>query len=204
MTDDTDKDEKRAPRWIGPATEYGPLVLFVIAYWADGLMTATKVIVAATLLAVALSFALTRKLPWMPVVTAVIVAIFGGLTILLDDAIFIKMKPTIVQLLFAGVLVGTLAFGKLPLKKVMGGGLHLPDHAWRQLSLRFALFFLVMAGLNELVWRTQSTDFWVTFKVGGILGLTFLFVMAQVPFISRHALHDGDADGRDQPGGDRH
>ena len=190
-----DKAQKAAPKWIGPATEYGPLILFLIAYFLDGLMTATKVVVAATLVAVALSVILTRKLPWMPIVTAAIVTIFGGLTILLDDEIFIKMKPTIVQLLFAAVLLGALAFGRLPLKKVMGGGLSLPDHAWRTLSLRFGLFFIVMAGINEAVWRTQSTDFWVTFKVVGILGLTFLFVMAQVPFISRHS-EEQEAGGR--------
>lgn len=185
MTDENSA-RKAPPKWIGPATEYGPLILFLIAYLLDGLMTATKMVVAATLVAVALSVLLTRKLPWMPIVTAAIVAVFGGLTILLDDEIFIKMKPTIVQLLFAAVLLGALAFGRLPLRKVMGGGLVLPDHAWRTLTARFGLFFIVMAGVNELVWRTQSTDFWVTFKVGGILGLTFLFVMAQVPFISKH------------------
>jgi len=185
MTDE-DSARKPPPKWIGPATEYGPLILFLIAYLLDDLMTATKVVVGATLVAVALSFLLTRKLPWMPIITAAIVAVFGGLTIALDDEIFIKMKPTIVQLLFAAVLLGALALGRLPLKKVMGGGLILPDHAWRTLTTRFGLFFVVMAGLNELVWRTQTTDIWVTFKVGGILGLTFLFVMAQVPFISKH------------------
>lgn len=182
----SDDDKRPGPKWVGPASEYGPLILFVIAYWLDGLMTATKVVVVATLVAVALSVWLTRKLPWMPVITAAIVTVFGGLTILLDDEIFIKMKPTIVQLLFAAVLLGALAFNRLPLKKVMGGGIAMPDHAWRTLSLRFGVFFIVMAGLNEAVWRTQSTDFWVTFKVGGLLGLTFLFVMTQVPFISRH------------------
>ncbi|MEQ8601762.1 MAG: septation protein A [Marivibrio sp.] len=193
MTDE-DSARKAPPKWIGPATEYGPLVLFLVAYLLDDLMTATKVVVAATLVAVALSVVLTRKLPWMPIVTAAIVAVFGGLTILLDDEIFIKMKPTIVQALFAAVLLGALAFGRLPLKKVMGGGLVLPDHAWRTLTVRFGVFFIAMAALNELVWRTQSTDLWVTFKVGGILGLTFLFVMAQIPFISRHT-EDAEADG---------
>lgn len=196
MTESRD-GERAAPKWVGPASEYGPLILFVIAYWLDGLMMATKVVIGATLIAVALSVWLTRKLPWMPVVTAVIVTVFGGLTILLDNEIFIKMKPTIVQLLFAAVLLGALAVNRLPLKKVMGGGIAMPDHAWRQLSLRFGLFFIVMAGVNEAVWRTQSTDFWVTFKVVGILGLTFLFVMSQVPFISRHGTHrTGEDDGQ--------
>ncbi|MCR9220305.1 MAG: septation protein A [Alphaproteobacteria bacterium] len=181
-------DAKSAPRWIGPATEYGPLALFLIAYLLDGLMTATKVVVAATLVAVALSIALTRKVPWMSVVTAAVVAVFGGLTIWLDDEIFIKMKPTIVQVLFAVALLGALALRRLPLKLLMGSGIALPDAAWRALTVRFGLFFLAMAALNEAVWRTQSTDFWVTFKVAGILGLTFLFVMAQIPFISRHSL----------------
>lgn len=191
-------DRPAAPKWLGPATEYGPLVLFFAAYWLDGLMTATKVVVAATLVAVALSYLMTRKLPWMPIITAAVVTVFGGLTILLEDEIFIKMKPTIVQLLFAAVLLGALAFGKLPLKKLMGGGLSMPDSAWRTLSMRFGLFFIVMAGLNEAVWRTQSTDVWVTFKVAGILGLTLLFVVTQIPFLTRHAEEiAGKGDGKD-------
>jgi len=163
-------------------------------------MLATKVVIGATLVAVALSVIVAGKLPWMPVVTAVIVTVFGGLTIFLDDEVFIKMKPTIVQVLFAGVLFGALLFGRLPLKKVMGGGLSLPDAAWRSLSVRFALFFIVMAGLNEVVWRTQSTDFWVTFKLAGILGLTFAFVMCQVPFINRHSIAPDQTDKSDPPG----
>ncbi len=102
------------------------------------------------------------------------------------------MKPTIVQALFSVVLLGALALGRLPIKKVMGGSLQMPDSAWRQLSFRFAVFFLVMAGLNEVVWRTQSTDFWVTFKVAGILGLTLAFTMSQVPFIARNAIDSSD------------
>jgi len=126
----------------------------------------------------------------MAVVTAVLVCVFGGLTLALQDATFIKMKPTIVQLLFAAVLAGGVALGRSPLKFVIGGAFDLDDRAWRTLSLRFAAFFTVMAGLNELVWRTQDEETWVFFKVFGILGLTVLFAVAQTPFLMRHSRSD--------------
>lgn len=176
----------RKPGWLTPATDYGPLGLFLAAYLKYDLMVATAVLVLAALVAVALGYAIARHVPKMALVSAGLVLVFGGLTLILKDATFIKMKPTIVQLLFAIVLGGGVALGRSPLKFVMGGALDLHDDAWRRLSLRFAAFFAVMAALNELVWRTQEEEFWVFFKVFGLLGLTVLFAMAQTPFMMRH------------------
>ena len=186
--------ETASPRWLKPTTEYGPLGAFLIAYWQAGLMPATAVLIGATAIALALSVAIARRVPMMPLVTAVIVGIFGGLTLWLEDETFIKMKPTIVQALFGIVLLGGLAFGRPLLKPLLGTSWPMTDAGWRQLTLRFGIFFFVMAGLNEIVWRTQSTDFWVGFKVFGIIGLTLLFALAQVPLMQRHHLAESGQD----------
>ena len=179
-----------APAWVKPATEYGPIVVFFLAYLGWGLLPATAAILVATVVALILSFATTRSVPVMPVVTAVLLGVFGGLTLWLQDDTFIKMKPTIVQALFAVALLGGLAFGRPLLKPMLGGVWPVDDSGWRKLTLRFGLFFAAMAVLNEIVWRTQSTDVWVSFKVFGILILTMVFAAAQAPLITRHRLPD--------------
>jgi intracellular septation protein len=153
-----------------------------------GIFTATGIFVPAVLLALAVGYALTRHLPLMPLVTAIVVVVFGALTLMLQDETFIKLKPTIVYVLFAAVLLGGLAFGKSLLGLVFDSVFHLTDEGWRKLTLRWALFFLVLAALNELVWRTQSTDFWVTFKVFGVLPLTLVFGALQYPLITKYAV----------------
>jgi intracellular septation protein len=176
----------RAPRWLRPAVDYGPLVAFFVTYVTLGLMAATAVLIAASLVALLAAWVLERRVPLVPLVTAAIVAVFGGLTLWLQDQTFIKMKPTIVQALFALVLLGGLAMRRPILKPLLGPMMPpMSDAAWRQFTLRYALFFVAMAALNELVWRTQSTDFWVTFKVFGLSGLTFLFILSQIPFVGR-------------------
>ena len=177
-----------APRWLAPLTDYGPLAVFFAAYLLADLMTATAALMAATLAALALSYAVARRIPVMAVVTAAIVGVFGGLTLALQDDTFIKMKPTIVQLIFAAILFAGLALRRSPLKAVLGKALELDDAGWRSLSLRYALFFAAMAALNEAVWRTQSESFWVSFKVFGLAALTVAFTLAQMPLISRHQL----------------
>ena len=152
-----------------------------------GIFTATAVFIPAVLLALAVGYALTRHLPIMPLVTAVVVVAFGGLTLALQNETFIKLKPTIVYLLFGSVLLGGLAFRKPLLGMVFDSVFHLTDEGWRKLTLRWALFFFVLAILNELVWRTQSTDFWVNFKVFGVLPLTFLFGALQYPLLTKYA-----------------
>ena len=182
-------DEMKAPGWVRPTADYGPLVLFFGAYWFSGLMAATAVIVAASLVALALTWFYERRVPMMPLVTAGVVTVFGGLTLWLQDETFIKMKPTIVQLIFAAVLLGGLAFGKPLLKPLFGKMMPaMSDEGWHGLTFRYGLFFIAMAVLNEIVWRTQSTDFWVNFKVFGIMALTIGFIMLQMPFMNRHLL----------------
>lgn len=178
--------ERTAPRWLKPATEYGPLAVFLAVYATAGLLPATAALLAATLAGLALSWLYLRRLPAMALVTAGVVAVFGGLTLWLQDETFIKMKPTIANALLAAVLLGGLALGRMPLKLLFGTALDLTEPGWRALTLRCGLFFAAMAGLNEIVWRTQSTDVWVSFKVFGLLGLTFAFMLAQAPLIARH------------------
>jgi intracellular septation protein len=174
------------PRWLKPAIDYGPLAVFFASYVSFGLMAATAALIAASLIALLLAWLLERRVPLVPLVTAAIVVVFGGLTLWLQDETFIKMKPTIVQAIFALTLLGGLAFGRPLLKPLLGPMMPpMSDRAWRQFTLRYALFFVAMAGLNELVWRTQSTDFWVTFKVFGLPALTILFILSQIPFVGR-------------------
>ncbi len=185
---------KLAPPWLKPAVDYGPLVAFFAAYWLGDLYIATAAIMAATGVAVLLSYGIERRVPTMPVVTAVIVMVFGGLTLWLNDERYIKMKPTLVQALFAVVLFGGLLMRKPLLKPLMESAWRLTDRGWTILTMRFAIFFAVMAVLNELVWRTTSTDFWVNFKIFGILALTFVFTAFQVPLITRHQVVQSEQD----------
>jgi intracellular septation protein len=151
-----------------------------------GIFVATAVFMAAVVIALAISYALTRHLPIMPLVTAVVVLVFGSLTLVLHDELFIKLKPTIIYLLFGGVLLGGLALGKPVLGVVFDSVFHLTEEGWRRLTLRWALFFFALAILNEIVWRTQSTDFWVNFKVFGVVPLTFLFAAMQYPLLTKY------------------
>lgn len=177
---------KAAPRWLAPVTDYGPLAVFFAAYLLGDLMTATAALMIATVVALALGLAVARRVPVMAVVTAVIVGVFGGLTLVFHDDTFIKMKPTVVQLIFAAILFAGLVLRRSPLKAVLGKALDIDDEGWRKLSLRYALFFVAMAALNELVWRTQTESLWVSFKVFGLAALTVAFTFAQMPLIARH------------------
>jgi intracellular septation protein len=167
--------------------DLGPLVVFFFANSHYGIFVATAVFMAAILIALAISYAMTRHLPIMPLVTAVVVVVFGGLTLILHDELFIKVKPTIIYVLFGGVLLGGLAFGKSLLGVVFDSVFHLTEEGWRKLTLRWAIFFLALAVLNEIVWRTQTTDFWVGFKVFGVVPLTFVFAALQYPLLQKYA-----------------
>lgn len=180
--------KQSAPSWLRPAVDYGPLAVFFIAYFTADLFVATAALMAATVVVLVLSLVIERRVPAMPLITAAVVGVFGGLTLWLQDETFIKMKPTIVQVLFAVVLLGGLATGHPLLKMLLGKTISMDEEGWRKLTFRYGLFFLVMAGLNEAVWRTQSTDFWVSFKVFGIMGLTIAFALSQVPTMTRHGL----------------
>lgn len=165
--------------------DFLPLVIFLIGYKWLGIFEATAALMVTTLAVVAVLFVLERKVAVTPLITAVIVGIFGGLTLWLRDESFVKMKPTAVNLLFAAILLGGCLRGKGLLRHIMGAGLKLTDRGWWLLSLRFGVFFLCMAALNEIIWRTLPTDWWVNFKVFGLLGLTFLFILLQGRLIER-------------------
>ena len=175
---------------VKPVTEYGPLIVFFGAYVLYDLITATAALMIATAAALGLSYAVARRVPLMPLITAGVVGVFGGLTLWLNDETFIKLKPTIVQAMISAILLGGLAFRQSLLKPVLGAAWQMNDEGWRRLTLRFGVFFAAMALLNELVWRTQSTDFWVSFKVFGIMGLTFVFILTQLPLLNRHRIGD--------------
>ena len=165
------------------ALDLGPLVLFFFANSRYGIFAATATFMVAVLAALAVSYVLTRQLPIMPVVTAIIVLVFGGLTLILHDDTFIKIKPTILYALFGAVLLGGLFFDKPLLGVVFDSLFHLTEEGWRKLTLRWAIFFFALAVLNEIVWRNTSTNVWVDFKVFGVLPLTFLFGALQLPLL---------------------
>ncbi len=172
------------------ALDIGPLFLFFFANARAGLFVATGVFMVAVLLALVVSYALTRHVAMMPVVTAAVVLVFGGLTLILHDDTFIKMKPTIIYSVFAAMLAGGLIFKKQFLEIVFDQVFHLTHEGWHKLTLRWIYFFIVMAVLNEIVWRTQSTDFWVSFKLFGAVPLTFVFAALQYPLLQKYAVKD--------------
>ena len=175
------------------ALELGPLGIFFLANQRAGIFTATGIFIAATLVSLAIHYALVRKLPIMPLVSGVVVMVFGGLTLFLQDELFIKLKPTIVNTLFGLTLLGGLYFRKPLLAIVMDSMFNLTDEGWRKLTFRWAIFFFVLAALNEIVWRTQTTDFWVSFKVFGIMPITIAFALAQTPLLMGYEVKDSEA-----------
>jgi len=176
------------------ALEMGPLVLFFIAYNKFGIFAGTGTLMVATVAALAVTYALTRHLPVMPMVTAIMVMIFGGATLLLHDDTFVKMKATVAYLLFATALLGGLLFGKALLSVAFDSVMNLTEEGWRKLTLRWGLFFIVMAAVNEVVWRTQTENFWVNFKVFGFVPLTIVFALSQTPLMLKYELKDEDAE----------
>ena len=170
--------------------DVGPLAVFFIFYTKSGLQASILPLMIATVIAVLFSYILEKKIPIMPTVGAGIVLIFGGLTIYFDNEIFIKMKPTIINLIFAVILYGGILVKKTLLKILLGAALKLEEEGWRKLTNRWIGFFIALAILNEIVWRTQSTDIWVNFKVFGIIPITFIFTMTQFPLIKKYQIED--------------
>jgi intracellular septation protein len=187
MNENHDKALRAMPPLLKVAVEAGPLVAFFIANAKAGIFWGTGIYMVAAAIALAIAWIMTRRVAIVPVVTLVFVIAFGALTLALHDATFIKMKVTIINALFGAILIGGLAFGRSLLKPVFGEAMALDDEGWKKLTLRWGLFFLAVAILNEIVWRSVSTDTWVNFKVFGILPLTFIFALAQMPLMQRHA-----------------
>ena len=178
------------PRKLDPtlkfALELGPLVLFFLAFWKFGIFVATGVMMAGVVVTLSVSWWKLRRLPIMPVVTGVIVLIFGSLSLIFHNDMLIKVKPTVLYSLFAAALFFGLAMKKPILQIMFDGALHLTPEGWRILTWRWAFFFLALAVLNEAVWRTQTTELWITFKSFGFLPLTVLFALAQTPVVMKH------------------
>jgi len=170
--------------------DIGPLAVFFIFYSRNGLQASILPFMLATVIAVLFSYILEKKIPIMPTLGAGIILIFGGLTIYFDNEVFFKMKPTIINILFAAILYGGMLIKKPLLKKLLGAALKLKEEGWRILTHRWIGFFIALAILNEIVWRTQSTDVWVNFKVFGILPITFVFTMTQFPLIKKYQVED--------------
>lgn len=170
------------------AVEIGPLLVFFIGNSRYGIFAGTAAFMAATVVSLVASQILLKRIATMPLITGVFVLVFGGLTLWLQDAEFIKMKPTIVNGLFAAILFGGLLTKRLFLKVVFGDVMQLSEEGWRVLTLRWTLFFVFLALLNELVWRSFSTDTWVAFKVFGIMPITFLFALAQVGILKKYEI----------------
>jgi intracellular septation protein len=184
------------------ALDIGPLVLFVAAYARFGIFAATGTLMVAVVAALAVSYWLIRRWPIMPVVTVIVVMIFGGLTLALHDETFIKLKPTIIYSLFGAVLAGGYVFDRPFLAIVFDSMFHISEEGWRKLTLRWAAFFFVLAALNEAIWRTQSTDFWVNFKLFGFTALTFAFAALQYPLLMRHAVPEAQTEGSGEAAGE--
>lgn len=201
---DTDAraEEKKegASQMVRLAIEIGPLVIFFLLNsrahqifgneQAENIFYATGIFMVATVISLGYSYARFRKVPTMPLVSGIFIIIFGALTLWLQDELFIKLKPTIVNSLFAMGLLGAAALGKPILKQLFDGAFKITDKGWMVLTIRWGLFFVFLALVNEIIWRNFSTDFWVSFKLFGIMPLTIIFGMAQIPVLTRYALRE--------------
>jgi intracellular septation protein len=184
------------------ATELGPLVIFFAANAKFGLFAATGAFMVAIVAAIIVSYVVTRHVPIMALVTAFIVLVFGGLTLALHDETFIKVKPTIIYSLFAATLGIGLLFGRSFIALMFDQMFNLTPAGWKQLTIRWALFFAAMAVLNEIIWRTQTTDFWVAFKAFGVIPITAVFAMLQTPLIKRYHIEPATDEAGDLERGD--
>ena len=190
------------------ALELGPLIVFffanargaqiaaefpVLNSLGGPIFIATALFMAATIISLVVSYAIARTLPIMPLVSGVVVMVFGLLTLYLKDDTFIKMKPTIINTLFGSVLLIGLYFGKSFLKIVFDAAFQIDEAGWKKMTFRWGLFFLFLAVINEIVWRNTTTDTWVTFKVWGVMPITLLFTFSQLPLIMKHSLEGKNA-----------
>lgn len=205
----TEAERKEVPPLLKLALELGPLLVFffanargesliesfpVLGQIGEPIFLATALFMVATVVALAISWSMTRTLPMMPLISGIVVLVFGALTLWLHNDTFIKMKPTIVNTLFGAILLGGLLFGKSLLGYVFDSAFKLDAEGWRKLTFRWGLFFIFLAVVNEVVWRNFSTDAWVSFKVWGIMPITIVFTLSQMPLIQKHTLPEAKKD----------
>jgi len=172
-------------------TDFGPLLIFFVVYSKSGknLSTAIPPLIFATIIAVLISYIVEKKIPYVPLIGGIIISVFGGLTLYFNNPVFLYMKPTIINVLFGLALNFERFFTKEPiLKKMLGKSMSLSDEGWKMLTVRWMFFFFSLALLNEYVWRTQTEEFWVNFKVWGILPITFIFTAFQIFLINKHKI----------------
>ena len=173
-------------------TDFGPLLIFFIIYFnnENDLKLAIPPFIIATLASLIIIYFLEKRIPMMPLLSGILITLFGGLTLYFDNKIFFYMKPTIINILFAGVLFFGKYFTRKPLLKILfQNAINLEDEGWKKLNYRWISFFLFVALLNEIVWRTQSEVFWVNFKVWGLLPISFLFAASQIPLMNKYKLN---------------
>lgn len=185
-------DKKEMPQGFKLALDFAPLAAFFIAYKFAGMFWATGILMGLTLATLIIGYAKTGKFAKFPLYSALLVGVLGGLTLYFQNGTFVKMKPTAANLIFAAVLGGGLYFNRLFLKELLGSSMEMPEAAWRQLTLRWTVFFAALAGLNEFVWRTMAEETWVNFKVFGLLGLTIVFAAANTPYMMKHMIEKHD------------
>ena len=185
MTEQGSNSTRKQEGWL----EYAPLLLFFITNYFKGIMWGTAVLVIATAAALIYSWVRYRKVPMMALIGGVAVGLFGGLTLFFNDEFFIKIKPTVISLLFAAVLIVGQMSGRNMLKMLLGGQMQMMDAGWTRLSWIWSAMFISSAIANEIAWRSLSTDGWVTFKAFGLTGLSLVFAVASVPVMTRYALN---------------
>lgn len=185
---------KELPPLARLAIEAGPLVVFFIANARADLFTATGAFMVATVIALTIGWVFERRIAPLPLVSGAFVLFFGGLTLAIEDSLFIKIKPTVVNLLFSAALLGGLAFGRPLLKPLLGAAFALTDHGWRALSLRWGIFFIFLAIVNEVVWRSFNEEFWAGFKLFGVMPMTLAFAASQMPLMMREQIEDETKD----------
>jgi len=172
-------------------TDFGPLLIFFIIYFngENNLKAAIPPFIVATLISLTIIYFLEKRVPMMPLISGILISVFGGLTIYFDNKIFFYMKPTIINLLFAIILLFGKYFTQKPLLKIFfNNSLNLKDEGWKKLNYRWVGFFIFVAILNEIVWRTQTETMWVNFKVWGLLPVSFIFIASQIPLINKYKL----------------
>jgi intracellular septation protein len=182
--------QKELPQGLKLALDFAPLVAFFVAYKVGGVYWATGIIIALTIVSLITGYMITGKVAKFPLFSGILITVMGGLTLYFQNDMFVKMKPTAANIIFAAILGGGLLTNRMFLKDLLGSSIDMPQTAWRNLTWRWVIFFLGVAGLNEYVWRTMPEATWVNFKVFGLMGLTFLFVLVNAPFMAKHMKQD--------------